>query len=228
MAPKSQEVYGAWHEDGGVTCCHFITLLLQTGVPCAPEVAPQPRHRAAMPGLVAHPSPLDHPATPPFKKRCTTPHCHPTPLLSQADTTNQPCCLLSCSHEIAHTSAEVLKRDICEEYGVPLMPDTMPPGAHCNAVCGKTCVTCPSAALRRLAYSPAGGVTQDGSPQPAPVTVRRAAIALLHHRHHMPQSRRGSVHVWASLIKHTWVFASESSYCKPCAILCPLTCFLKL
>jgi hypothetical protein len=48
---------------------------------------------------------------------------------------NQPCCLLSCSHEIAHTSAEVLKRDICEEYGVPLMPDTMPPGAHCDEVC---------------------------------------------------------------------------------------------
>lgn len=80
-----------------------------------------------------HPSPLDHPATPPVNMRCMTLYCRPALLLMQAST-HQPALRLSCSHEIAHTSAESLKRDICEEYGVPLMPDTMPPGAHRNGV----------------------------------------------------------------------------------------------
>ena len=111
---------------------------------------------------------------------------------------------------------------------MPLMPDTMPPGAHCSGVRLGLLSYVPSAALLSLACSRAGGVTADGSARPAPVTVRRAAIALLHHRHHMPQSRRGSDHVWGSLLKHIWLFASESTHCKPCATLRPLMCFWKL
>lgn len=66
------------------------------------------------------------------------------------------------SHERAHTAAEVLKRDICREYGVPLFPDT----------------------------APAPPLPGGRGERPAPINVRRAAVALMHHRDQMPAERR--------------------------------------
>jgi hypothetical protein len=105
---------------------------------------------------------------------------------------------------------------------VPLMPDTMPPGAQCNGVRLGVLSYVPSAALLSLACSRAGGVTADGSARPAPVTVRRAAIALMHHRHHMPQSRRGSEPVRAPSLEDQY-HHTKPTCCKPCSILSP--CF---